>query len=455
LEKRKNILFVTNRVPFPPDKGDKTRTFHQLDHLALTHAVYCACFVDPPQDARYVETLRRWCVDVAAVPWNKKKGILRAIKAWPSDAPLTTSAYDDAEMSARLKQWSGRIPFDAAVAFSSSVAPYALAFPAKRHVLDLCDVDSQKWLDYACDGGLGAAMIYRREGRRLRTYELECLKRFDATIVITDRERQILDPRGACPTLHVIPNGVALCGERPDAPSTVGPVIGFIGVMDYRPNVQGVCWFVQEVWPRVRREIPEARFVIVGRRPTRRVLRLAKVAGVEVTGEVDDARSYLANLRVVVAPLQIARGLQNKVLEAMAMRRPVVTTTAVASGLHVRPGHNILAADDPESFAEKIIELWRFDGLCDKIGDAGYRCAATYYGWAETLQRYERVVLGRPAQKEDNLIKTVRGSTGCERSRYAAAHRMGSQAAGPAGRCRRSSFAVLFRGAHASGPITQ
>mgnify|MGYP001474715079 CR=1 FL=1 len=127
----------------------------------------------------------------------------------------------------------------------------------------------------------------------------------------------------------------------------------------------------------------------------------------------------------------------------------------MASGLHVRPGHNILTADDPESFAEKIIELWRFDGLCDKIGDAGYRCAATYYGWADTLQRYERVVLGRPAQKEDKLIETVRRSVGCERSRYAAAQRMGSQAAGPRGRGRRSPFAVLFRGAQASGPITQ
>lgn len=443
MEKRKNILFVSNRVPFPPDKGDKTRTFHQLDHLAHSHAVYCACFVDTPRDARHAETLRRWCVDVAAVPWSKKQGVLRAIKAWPSGAPLTTAVYQDPEMTAQLERWAKAAPFDAAVAFSSSVAPYVLAFPANRRVLDLCDVDSQKWLDYAHEEGLGTAAIYRREGRHLRTYELDCVKRFDATIVITDRERRILAPHGDNPALHVISNGVTLCGGRPAAASTVGPVIGFVGVMDYRPNEQGVCWFVREVWPRVRLEIPGARFVIVGRRPTRRVRRLANVAGVEVTGEVDDPRSHLAGFRVVAVPLQIARGLQNKVLEAMAMRRPVVATPAVASGLLARPGHSILAADSPENFGDKIIELCRFDGLCDKIGDAGYRCVSMFYSWPEALQRYERIVLGRPQPDEQGSQDVAQPPARHERSPFAAAWRAPTSPVVPPRQ--RSPFASLFR----------
>ncbi len=243
--------------------------------------------------------------------------------------------------------------------------------------------------------------MYRAEGARLRAYERACLKEFDANILITYRERRVLDPEGRCSTLHVIPNGTTLCTEPPTAASACGPVVGFVGVMDYRPTVEGMCWFAREVWPRVLREVPDARLVIVGRRPTGAVRRLAKLRGARVTGEVDSPGPYLSKFRVVVAPLQIARGMQNKVLEAMTMCRPVVATSAVAGGLRVEAGHNILVADDSEEFAEQVVALCRYDGLCDKIGEGGYRCAAAYYSWAETMECFERLVVGRemPATK--------------------------------------------------------
>ena len=166
--------------------------------------------------------------------------------------------------------------------------------------------------------------------------------------------------------------------------------------MDYRPNVEGICWFADRVWPRVLRCVHDARLLIVGRNPVRQVRRLARLPGVEVTGEVDSVQRYLLRCRAVIAPMHIARGLQNKVLEAMASCRPVVATTSVAEGLQVLPDHNILVADEADAFAEKVVALCDFDGLCDKIGEGGYRCAATYYSWAETLHGYEDVILGMP-----------------------------------------------------------
>jgi sugar transferase (PEP-CTERM/EpsH1 system associated) len=419
---RKNILFLANRVPFPPDKGDKIRTFHQLDRLARSHNVYAACFTETPRDVELAAALKRWCVEVVALPWNRRTGLVRAIRTLSSGRPLTVAAYRDPRLTKALADLARRVPFDVVTAFSSYMAPYALAVPAGRRVLDLCDVDSEKWRDFSKNSRWPVSPVYRLEARRLRAYEERCLSEFDATIVITDREREIIDPllvrgsrppltalataevvkglapapRRACPTLHVIANGVELPVREPAPPSSCGPVVGFVGAMDYRPNARGICWFVREVWPRIVREVGTATLLIVGRNPARRVRRLARVPGVIVTGEVPNVRDELARCRVVAAPLQVARGLQNKVLEAMAMRRPVVATSAVVGGLGVRPGREILVADEPGEFAERVLALCRSDDLCDRIGNAGHRCVAAQYSWTEVLDRYERVLLGSP-----------------------------------------------------------
>jgi sugar transferase (PEP-CTERM/EpsH1 system associated) len=393
---RKNILFLANRVPFPPDKGDKIRTFHQLDHLAMSHDVYCACFVESQSDMAHARLLRRWCADVATVRWNRKAAAVRAAWGWMIGKPLTCGAYGHRQMHRLLAHWAREVDFDVVVAFSSSMAPFALSVPAPRRVLDLCDVDSQKWTDYARRARFPWSMVYRSEGRRLRRFEESCLDAFDATVLITDRERNLLDPHQSCASLHVIPNGATLPLEAPKPASQCGPIVGFLGAMDYRPNVEGICWFADRVWPRVLRCVRDARLLIVGRNPVRRVRRLARLPGVEVTGEVDNVRRYLLQCRAVIAPMHIARGLQNKVLEAMALKRPVVATTAVAEGLQVLSGHNILVADEEEEYAEKVVALCDFDGFCDKVGEAGYRCVATYYSWAETLRRYEDIILGTP-----------------------------------------------------------
>lgn len=397
VKERQNILFLANRVPFPPDKGDRIRTFHQLDYLAASHNVYCACFVETGGEMSRARMLRRWCADVAAVRWDRNRAAFRAMLGWLSGKPLTLGAYQHRQMRQRLARWGKEIDFDAVVAFSASMAPYAMAFPAKRRVLDLCDADSEKWSEYSRYRSLPWSLVCRAEGRRLRRFEEACLDGFDATTVITDRERDVLDPGRRRDCLHVVPNGAVLPAEPLRPASMCGPVVGFVGAMDYWPNVEGICWFVRKVWPRIVGCIREARLLVVGRNPARRVRQLAAVPGVEITGQVDNVGRYLSRCRVVVAPLRVARGLQNKVLEAMAARRPVVATSAVSSCLRAISEHHLFVADDPAEFASKVVALCDFDGLCDKIGEAGYRCVASYYSWAEALQRFEQIVLGASA----------------------------------------------------------
>lgn len=408
---RKRILFLTPRVPFPPDKGDKIRTFHQLYHLASRHAVYCACFVDTAEDFRHLPDLRRRCEAVLAVRWTKTSAMMRGIEGWLSGRSLSESAFADRDMMRKVRTLGDQIGFDATVAFSSCMAPYALAVRAGRRVLDMCDVDSQKWFDYAHRRRIPFSLLSAWEGRRLRRFEESCVERFDATLLITEKERRLLDPTSRTPNLHVIPNGTEPTAREVRPAFQCGPVIAFVGSMDYPPNAEGIRWFVRDVWPGIIREIASAKLWIVGRNPGRRVRNLARAPGVVVTGCVDDTRPYVARSRVIVAPLKIARGMPNKVLEAMAAGRPVVATTVAAEGLNARPGEHLLVAEDADQFATSVVSLCRCDELCRQVGEQGLRFVAAHHRWSEALRGYERVVIGQASTVAQELPIETRPGT--------------------------------------------
>jgi len=401
--RRKDILFLTHRLPYPPDKGDKIRTFHQLDHLALSHNVYCACFVDSRADLAAAPQMRRWCADVAAVPWQRDMGIARAGAALLRGRALSIGAYDDARMHRIVKSWSRSVSFDAVVAFSACMAPYAMRAHAKRRVLDLCDVDSAKWLAYAQTDLPPRRWLHACEGRRLAAFERSCVQQFDDVLVITSAERHLLDAHDRHGHVHVVGNGVTIPGGQPRPASSRGPVIAFVGAMDYRPNVEGAVWFVRKVWPLIRARLPGARLLLVGRHPVAAVRRLRRVAGVAVTGKVARPQPYLDQARVVIAPLLVARGLQNKVLEAMAAHRPVVCTSAVARGLDAIANVDVLVADDGSAFSEAVLELCESDARCEAVAAAGHRYVSRYHPWREILERFERIVLG------EGIIQQARG----------------------------------------------
>jgi sugar transferase (PEP-CTERM/EpsH1 system associated) len=389
---RGNILYLAHRVPFPPNKGDKIRTFHQLKYLAARHNVYCACFVDSLADEVHAIALREWCVDVIAIPWNRRIALRRAAAAFLTGRSLTCATYDEPEMWRRLRRWSRQTRFNAVVAFSACMAPYAWSFPARRRVLDLCDVDSRKWLDYASASCFPISFAYRAEARRLAAFERRCINHFDATILATQRERESIDPNREHRSLFVVANGVDSPASPLQRPSAAVPVVTFVGAMNYRPNVDGAVWFVGHVWPRIKREVPDARFIIAGANPARAVQRLARIDGVTVTGEVRIARQKTS--RVVIAPMPIVRGIPNKVLEAMAYARPVVAAPEVAEALGAEAGLHLLTAGLASDFADRVLDLLRRDAYCDLIAAAGRRFVAAFHNWRPILNEFESLVIG-------------------------------------------------------------
>jgi sugar transferase (PEP-CTERM/EpsH1 system associated) len=256
-------------------------------------------------------------------------------------------------------------------------------------VIDLIDVDSQKWLDYAEADRGPRAWLYRTEGRRLRRLERGLADWARAVTLVSVAEAELY--RQSCPgaSAHAISNGVDLDTFRPDpGPTTVEQGCVFVGALDYRPNVDGACWFSREVWPEIRRLHPRATLALVGRRPTAEVRRLAREPGIEVVGQVPDVRPYVARAAVALAPLRIARGIQNKVLEALAMGKAVVASPRALVGLQVEPGVHALAASTPREWAEAVSGLLSDESLRRRLGAAGRVYVEEHHRWETCLERF-------------------------------------------------------------------
>jgi sugar transferase (PEP-CTERM/EpsH1 system associated) len=332
--------------------------------------------------------------------------VLRALGGAVSGRTCTEGYFGSAALRAALQSWTQDVHFDAILAFSGAMAPYALGLPARRRVLDLVDADSAKWMAYARASSWPMRSVYRAEGRRLEACQVQWMHSFDATVVVNGREAALLS--GAAPPgrLHVIPNGVDLASELAPAGQTQ-PVLGFVGMMRYRPNVDAVEWFARAVWPMVRLAVPTAELCIVGRCPARRVRRLGRVPGISLTGGVPSVGPYLARFRACIAPLRIARGLQNKVLEALAAARPVVATTQAAEGLDPRPTPGVLVADQAETFAEQVIQLLVDPWLAERLGRAGQAYVARHYRWGDWLDCLEALLTGGRASRVEPAGKVA------------------------------------------------
>jgi sugar transferase (PEP-CTERM/EpsH1 system associated) len=405
-----NLLYLAHRIPYPPNKGDKIRAFRQLEWLSRRHRVWCACFLDDPADVPAVAALRRICHECAVVPLSRSAAALRAAAALPAGKTMTTAYYRHGSMQRILDRWCHEVSFDAVLAFSSSMAPYALGVPAPRRVLDLCDVDSQKWRDYAEQSRGPTRWLYRTEGRRLRRDERAWCALFDAVTLITDAEARTLDEHARASTVHVVGNGVDLPEDsmhptvrarthQPNESQRVVqqevPVVGFVGVMNYRPNQDAVTWFCREVWPRIRAAFPKSVFRIVGRHPTRRVRELHGRAGVHVVGEVPNIGEEIRRFDVSVAPLRIARGIQNKVLEAMAHAKPVILSPSAAKGINAMDGVHFFTESSAELFARRAIHLLADPTERQRIGSAARAYVAAHHQWDAELTKLEHIVTGR------------------------------------------------------------
>ncbi|MCW2240893.1 TIGR03087 family PEP-CTERM/XrtA system glycosyltransferase [Azospirillum canadense] len=400
----REILFLAHRIPYPPHKGDKIRSWHVLKHVAERVPVHVGCFVDDPNDRQYIPVLERLCAGCHVVPLDRRRALLSSLAGFATGEALSVRYFQHRTMAEWVRKTLRDRPIDAVFAFSSQMFPYALdtSFSGTR-VFDFVDVDSIKWAEYGRTGRWPKSWVYRREGVRLAQAERAAAAAADASLFVSNAEAALFRRMApeAAHKVFAVPNGVDLEHFQPntlnDGASASpyepgGPVVVFVGAMDYWPNIDGVSWFVDRVWPAFRARHPSARFCIVGSNPTPRVRALGGAPGVTVTGRVPDVRPYLAHATVAVAPLRIARGIQNKVLEAMAMGMPVVSHPAAFEGLDAQPGHDLLLAETEDEFLGTLSRVMEDAALREALGRRARACVEAGYTWAGNLTTLDRLL---------------------------------------------------------------
>lgn len=355
-----NVLVLTHRLPFAPNTGDRVRAFHILRLLADRADVQLVSLVHDRTEAAEGAALRDMGVRFYTARVPRISNLARGVLALPTRTPLTHVLLDSPEMQAALTRAVRERPPDVVLSYCSGIAPYAMNphLAGVPLVLDMVDVDSAKWAAMAASASPPLSWVFGREARRLAAFEARAARRAVATTVVNERERAAL--LAVCPDVkvHVVPNGVDLGGYAPPAPPTAEPRVIFTGVFSYGPNIDGAVWFANAVWPRVRAAVPLARLTLAGMSPSRVVKRLAaRDSSIEVTGRVDDIRPYLWRSAAAIAPISQARGVQNKVLEAIAAGLPCVVTPEVWNGLPAEVLAALRLGRTVEEFASHVIDL--------------------------------------------------------------------------------------------------
>ena len=398
-----NLLYLVHRLPFPPNKGDKVRSYHLLKHLAAKHRVFLGTFIDDPQDECHIATVAAVCSDLHVARLRPRAARLASLSALLSGEALTVRYYRNAGLRRWVERTCTQNRIDAALVFSSSMAQYTQGLPALRTLVDFVDVDSAKWDQYAQMHRWPVSRLYKREGALLLAHERAVAARAEHSFFVTESETALFRERApeCAATVGPMFNGVDgeyfsvdPSRESPfaDDPGSDNdgahlPII-FTGAMDYWPNIDAVTWFARDVMPLLLQRWPGTRFHIVGRNPGSAVKTLAS-EHVKVTGTVPDVRPYLQHAAVVVAPLRLARGIQNKVLEAMAMGRPVVASETCAHAIVAQVGSELFTAETPADFVRQIDVLLSDPDRARRVGRAGRQCVLQRYSWEANLSRID------------------------------------------------------------------
>lgn len=395
------LLFLSHRIPYPPTKGDKIRSWNFLRHLATRYEIRLGCFIDDPNDRQYLSALRAICSEVFAVDLHPAMSRLRCLRALCRMQPLTLGYFRDSAIDHWLDGILRRRMPERAFVFSSAMANYVLPRPrlAQHTLVDMADVDSDKWRQYAITQPWPWRMVYAYEARRLLAFERRVAATCGATVFASANEAEFFRQLAPESTARVwyVDNGVDAEYFSPDRlydnPFPAGPpVVVFTGVMDYLPNVDAVRWFVREVMPLLTVYGHAMRFYIVGANPAREVRRLASIANVHVTGAVPDVRPYLSHAAAAVAPLRIARGVQNKVLEAMAMGRTIVATRYALVGIEAMPGRHLHVANDAADFARTLSAILRNGD--EAVGRAARAHVRAAYDWRQSCASLDALLEG-------------------------------------------------------------
>lgn len=389
------LLFVCHRLPYPPNRGGKIRPFHLIEHLRKKHSVVVASLAHSEAELREAKPLADYCDEVIAEVLPNRSRWLRAVSALPTLRPSSLAYFWSPQLAQRIRQAADRQPFDVVIVHCAFAAQYVRGIRAHLRILDYGDVDSQKWMDYAEATRFPKSLGYRLEAWKLHRYERQLSREFNLCTATTRGELEEVRKLNSNVAAAVIPNGVDMSYFRPrDAVPRTSAVLVFLGRMDYFPNIDGALHFARNIFPLIRNRVPQARFRIVGSNPSRAVRELAKLPGVSVTGHVPDVRPYLTDASVAVAPLRIARGTQNKILQFLAMGVPVVTTPQAAKGVGAEPGLHFLVAEGDRQFSEAVVKLLEDTTLRQTLSVAGQQPLATTHSWPNSMRILDALIDG-------------------------------------------------------------
>ena len=386
------ILYLCHRFPWPPDYGSKVRAFHTIKHLAAKHEVTVASLARSPAEAEAGRGIAPHCHAYLMETVSPLGAFARMLLGAPTPRPASMAYFDSPALRRRIRDEIARVGFDLIFVHSSSVAPYVQDVNGVPKVLDFVDMDSQKWLDYTRFRGFPRSLVYRLEGVKLRRAEAELARRFEYCACATRAELETLEGYGVGTPADWFANGVDLEFFCPGEDAYDPDEIVFVGRMDYFPNQQAARDFCTEVLPRIQARRPGARFTVVGADPPAATRALARQSGVTVTGTVEDVRPYVRRAAVAVAPLKIARGTQNKVLEAMAMGVPVVASGLAARGIDAVSGEHVLTADTAAESAEQILRVMTDDAERRRFAEAGRARVETHHGWGVVMHRLDAII---------------------------------------------------------------
>lgn len=403
-----DILFLAHRVPFPPDRGDRIRAHHLLKHLAMVAPVHVGCLGESKGDRAGESDLSQIASTYFIAP-RVKTLVMAGVEAVLAGKPVSLTAFCNARLEQWVRQTIARHDVSAIVVFSGQMGQYVPADFGGRVVIDLCDVDSAKFESYATAGE--RAWLNNREARLLAREEERLGQRADATVLISAAEAALYRSRLDDPArvnVQVIGNGIDAAFFDPAKVMPHSRVVGlpgphfvFTGQMDYRPNEQAALWVIEMLMPRLRARHPAAMFHVVGRNPTGKLMSYHGAPGVQVWGEVPDVRPFIAAADAVLAPLLIARGVQNKVLEAMAMARPVVVTPEAATGIAADDGTQwLVSAADPEVMCSRIDALLNDSGARSRMGVAARQFVIDQHGWDAMLAPLTALLSGEPNDQQ-------------------------------------------------------